>query len=611
VNGRHLQAFLWLRWRLRVNQMRRGGVLNAVLFALVAIGLLILSAGLFLTFLLVAALALPPAPAWVVLLIWDGLVLAFLFFWSLGLIVDLQRSEALSLDKFLHLPVSPAGAFLINYVSSLFSVNLILFLPAMVGLSLGLVVAKGPAALLGLPLLAAFLLAVTALTYQFQGWLAALMVNKRRRRTVIVLVTATFVLLCQLPNLVNIIQPWKNEREDTAAVHLREQQTELERARSAGEITPEQYKQRLEEIQNEHRAEVAASEQQTLERMEGILHVANLALPPGWLPLGSAAAAEGNIVPALLGTLGLGLIGGASLWRAYRTTMRLYTGQLSGGRKRAPASKPAAAPAKSTARFLERNLPGLSEPAQAIALGGFRSFLRAPEAKMMLLSPAILVLVFGSLLLTRSGQLPDMVRPLMAFGGMGVILFGMIQVAGNQFGFDRSGFRVFVLCAAPRRDILLGKNLALAPLALGLGLVMLVLLQLLYPLRLGDFLATLPQLISMYLVFCVLTNWLSILAPMHVPAGSFKPPNPKLVPLFMQMACIFLLPVAMAPLLIPLGVEVALEELGWVRGLPVCLVLSLLECLVVVYVYRLLLPVQGRVLQAREQKILTVVTTRD
>ena len=46
-------------------------------------------------------------------------------------------------------------------------------------------------------LLAAFLLMVTALTYQFQGWLAALMSNPRRRRTVIMVMTVIFVLIVQ------------------------------------------------------------------------------------------------------------------------------------------------------------------------------------------------------------------------------------------------------------------------------------------------------------------------------------------------------------------------------------------------------------------------------
>ena len=58
-------------------------------------------------------------------------------------------------------------------------------------------------------------------------------------------------------------------------------------------------------------------------------------------------------------------------------------------------------------------------------------------------------------------------RPLVAIGGMAFVLLGVVQMMANQFGFDRDGFRVFVLSAAPRRDILLGKNLAFAPLAAG------------------------------------------------------------------------------------------------------------------------------------------------
>src|SRR5205823_8963134 len=121
---------------------------------------------------------------------------------------ELQRSEVLSLDRFLHLPVSLTGVFLINYLSSLASVNLMLCLPAMLGMSLGLVFSEGPALLLLLPLLAAFFLAVTAVTYQFQGWLASLMVNQRRRRTIVATITIGFVLLTQLPNLINLYRPW-------------------------------------------------------------------------------------------------------------------------------------------------------------------------------------------------------------------------------------------------------------------------------------------------------------------------------------------------------------------------------------------------------------------
>ena len=40
----------------------------------------------------------------------------------------------------------------------------------------------------------------------------------------------------------------------------------------------------------------------------------------------------------------------------------------------------------------------------------------------------------------------------------------MSQLLGNQFGFDRGGFRVYVLSPASRRDVLLGKNLSFVPL---------------------------------------------------------------------------------------------------------------------------------------------------
>ena len=185
MNREHLKAFLWLRWRLLVHQIQRGGVVNVVLLAILAGGAVLLAASLFVTFFLVGLFALDDASPQVLLYVWDGLVFGFLLLWSIGLLVDLQRSEVLSLDRFLHLPVSLKGAFLINYISSLVSVSLVIVVPPMIALALALVIVKGPAMLLVFPLLAAFLLMITAVTYQFQGWLASLMANQRRRRTVV------------------------------------------------------------------------------------------------------------------------------------------------------------------------------------------------------------------------------------------------------------------------------------------------------------------------------------------------------------------------------------------------------------------------------------------
>jgi hypothetical protein len=481
----------------------------------------------------------------------------------------------------------------------------------MVGLSLGLVVGRGPVLLLLLPLLAAFLLMVTALTYQFQGWLASLMANPRRRRTVIVLVTMAFILIFQLPNLVNIYQPWKNRHEDQGVARVKQQQGQLEQAYAAGQVSAVEYVQRKQELQREFEARLQQSEQQTGQHVEQMFRLINLVLPPGWLPLGAVGMAESDVLPALLGTLGMGLIGTASLWRAYRTTLRLYTGKFTSGKRRAVAAAPPVKPGKKAAvTLLEQDIPGLSEQAAAIALAGFRSLTRAPEAKMMLLTPVILLVVFGGSLLTRSMDPPEAVRPLMLFGAMAIVLLTISQLIANQFGFDRSGFRVYVLCGAPRRDILLGKNLAFAPLALGLGVVAAVVLQAVYPMRLDYILAAFPTFVSMFLLCCLLANCLSLLAPMPIAPGAMKPSNPRGIPLLLHLAFVFLFPMILAPTLLPLGVELLLEKLGVLRGVPLCLILSLLECVAVVFLYRLFVGLQGDWLQGSEQRILDVVTSK-
>lgn len=209
MNWEHFRAFIWLRWRLRVNQFRKAGAINLAFFVIVVVMTAVGSVGLFITGFFVGWLGLPKAPPIVILAVWDGAVVALLFFWMIGLLTELQRTESLAVDKFLHLPVSVSGVFLINYLSSLASLSLIMIVPGMVGLILGQTIGHGPLMLLALPLLAAFVLALTALTYQFQGWLASLMTNPRRRRTVVVLVTAGFILMFQLPNLINFARPWE------------------------------------------------------------------------------------------------------------------------------------------------------------------------------------------------------------------------------------------------------------------------------------------------------------------------------------------------------------------------------------------------------------------
>jgi hypothetical protein len=616
VNWQHLLTFVWLRWRLRLNQFKKAGMANAVLSIILLVSLIPLALAVFVGSFFVGVFALPQIPAdyfpAVLLFIWDGLVLGFLFLWTIGLLTELQRAEVLSLDKFLHLPVSLAGAFLINYLTSLASVNLLLFLPPMIGLSLGLAISEGPAMLLLVPLVLAFFLAVTAVTYQFQGWLASLMVNQRRRRTIIVMVTLGFVLLSQLPQLLNMFQPWKRVIQSDEITRHAQEQKDLNKSLSDKKITPEEFQHQSKKLNEDYANRRAASERQLWQSTVWTARLLNMVLPPGWLPLGAMELVEGNVLPALLGTAAFALIGYASLWRSYRTTIRFYTGQFTKGKVRPAAAPATAAKPAPVARvlFLERTLPWLPEQASAIALAGFRSMVRAPESKMLLLSPIIFGLVFGSIVVGNQLDPPEPARYLMVFGMMAMILITMVQLIGNQFGYDRAGFRVFVLSPASRRDILLGKNLAVAPVALGMGLLIAVVVEVLYPMRPDYFLGSLVELVTMYLLFCMVANWLSIFAPMPIAPGTMKVVKPKLIPVLLGMLFMSLFPLALTPTLVPLGFAALLDWLEWSHGMPVCLPLSLLVLGLVAYIYRLMLPWQGRILQSRELKILTVVTTK-
>ncbi len=186
---------------------------------------------------------------------------------------------------------------------------------------------------------------------------------------------------------------------------------------------------------------------------------------------------------------------------------------------------------------------------------------------MMLLSPLIMIPIFGSMLWRGRQGIPPSLRPLIAIGGMGLVLLGMLQLMANQFGFDRDGFRVFVLSAARRRDILLGKNLAFGPVALGIASILLAILQAVCPMRLDHLLAMIPQYIAMFLLFCIMMNLLSIYTPVYVAPGSLKPSNPKLTTVLVQLAMVmFVLPLTIAPDAAASGHRSALEIPRLARG---------------------------------------------
>jgi hypothetical protein len=326
-----------------------------------------------------------------------------------------------------------------------------------------------------------------------------------------------------------------------------------------------------------------------------------------WVGNGAMSLAQGSIWPAVLGAAGAVGIGALGLRRAYRTTLRFYQGQAAGTKAVRKARVAKADVVRES--LLERRLPGVPDEAAAAALAFFRSMMRAPEVKMALAMNFIMLLIFGAMiLLRRSATLGDPVKPFILTGAMVFIHLGMSQLMFNQFGFDRGGFRQLVLLPAPRKYILLGKNLAFLPITLAMGLTILVLAALAMHISLIVFLAAALQLAAVFLIVSVVGNLLSVLVPHHVAAGSLKRTKTSSMTTLLIFVSRMLFPAAMIPVLIPPGVGLLLSHVGWLPAGPVNLLLSAALLALLALLYKLSLVPCGELLQQREKKILQVVT---
>ncbi len=158
------------------------------------------------------------------------------------------------------------------------------------------------------------------------------------------------------------------------------------------------------------------------------------------------------------------------------------------------------------------------------------------------------------------------------------------------------------------RNLLVGKNVAMVPLAMVLGWVTLVTVQYFSPMRWSHFVATFFQLGTMFMVSSLVGNLLSIYTPLGVKEGSMQPVNLRIGTAFLQLLIFLLAPLGMIPALAPLGLEYLLRELpGWGK-LPVYLVFAAAYFLVMLKLYSRIVSWQGDLLHRRQFRILDTVT---
>jgi ABC-2 type transport system permease protein len=580
VNLAQLKTILWLRWRLTRNQWARSRGVGAVIAALVILALSVLAITGFLGALVGGMFGLKAAAAQVVMGVWLGLTLLFLFLWVIGLLNELQRSESIDLQRLMHLPVRLGQIFVINYLASHLSLSVIIAVPTMIGLAIGLAISRGPEMLLLAPLALSMVLMVSAWTYFLRGWLATLMSNPRRRRTVIMGITLTFVLLSQAPNLYFNVLRGRAKRPSRSFEEAQQQRT----------------------TQNASRRE----------KLDQLIRIQKF-IPPLWVPFAAGTLAEGRPLPALLGTAGCLAIGALGLRRAYRDTVRFYHGET-GRKARAPirlghgrsADLP---PTKTGSAFVELRLAGVPEQAAALALATLRSMLRAPEVKMAWGSSFLVTLIVGaSFVLRGAPQVPEAAKPFIATGVVVFSVFMFIQFLSNQFGFDRDGFRSLIFSPADRRLILIGKNLANLPVCALFGLILLTLFGIWVRPAILTLAAALFQLATVVLIAGLVGNLLSILTPYRIQPGSMKPTKMPGLAMLVMILCHLLFPLAMTPVFGAALAELLWQHAGWPPSVPVNLLLSLALAALVGVLYWWTLDSVGRLLQRRETKILSVVT---
>jgi ABC-2 type transport system permease protein len=575
-----LRSIIWLRWRLSRNQWSRAGQLGAIITITVLVICLIIGIGGGFVGTLVGTFALVNVSPQKMLIVWDIIVIAFLFFWMTGIMTEIQRSETIDINRMLHLPVSLKEIFLINYVASHLTLSIIVFMPVMLGLSLGLTIGRQLSMAWMFPLVLGFIFMITAWTYCLRGWLATLMVNKRKRRAVIALVTFSFIVLVQLPNIIgNLVRDHKKHRPDTMkSAPLDEQATKRPEGRERKSIP-------------------------------NAVLVAHKVVPFLWVGNGAMSLVSDHIWPAILGAAGAFGIGGLGLRRAYRTTFRFYQGRaVSRKSLKKPKSTKADAARKN---LLERRLPGIPDEAASLATAVFRSLIRAPEVKMAMATNFFMLLFLGTMIFVRrAATIGDAFKPFLATGTIAFTFLGMSQLMFNHFGYDRGAFRQLVLLPAQRKWILLGKNLAFLPFALVMEAIILVIIMIALHISLITLLAVVLQLVTAFLIVSIAGNLLSILIPYRIAPGSLKRTKTSSTTSVLIFLSRLLFPTIMIPIFIPPAMGLLLSRLGWLPAEPVNLLFSAILLGLLVLLYRLSLVPLGKLLLRHEKQILQAVTEK-
>lgn len=680
----HFSAILFLQSRIVANRWSRESILGKVI---VFVFYSAISMGTILAVLIGAiagfALYRNATSMDYALYAWNGLVFAFLLFWIIEISTELTRSDGVSMDRIMHLPISPSHVFSLNYILSLGNLPFIYFTCICMGLILGGSISRGPSVLLIAIPLVAYLLMITALTSHLRSILSAWVANPKRRRLVMLLLpfvvgitmagvglslsqVTSYIARITKPNTHGVLPPpptvlpdstlppsaplpsldgnrLEEENEGNTEPNIKAN-TDDNLVDTSTNREPDSQKSITPEAPPEVPlgstpatvpdaetilAPITASFSEFTGTLNNALNWLDITVPTFWF----AACAESIpkspwkslcLVPGMLA------ISAWSLRRNYATTLRYYQhgfGSDPGMSKpnTVATSSPVvsqtwvsqtgsnAGPLESSRErtaWMERTFPWLDDILSAIVAQTWLSIWRAPEMKLQLMGPFIQPIILLFVMGYWKSSANPFLDTFLALGIAGFCLYTSSGFLGNLFGFDRSGFRAWVLSPIPRHQILNGRNIAYGIPAFAVAALTCVAIGIYWRIPLDKLFYSPLAILTFIPVFFLITNLQSILAPFGLPSGGIQPKRFNWRAVVMTLLLSTLIPTMFCLSLAPLGVEFLFSRfVPAMAAVPLALILAIPWALASWSLYRALIVPLGKLLEHFELRVLDVVTS--